>query len=414
MVKSKATILAIYFLLGAQIAYSRDQSQSQSQLSAESGSQFLAQSQPASPMPMAAAEGKSRQDADLQKRLSQVDAMVVERMAAQQIPGYCLAIIMDGRVVFQKPYGFASLENRMPVTPDTVFGLASLTKTFTALALLSLVDQGLVGLDDPLSKYLEGLTPPYRVLTIRQLASMTAGVQKKVSKEVIWKDQMDILLETPLAFQPGSEFLYSNFSYRLLGSVIEKVTRRPYLELVRELIFARLDMENTATTVLLQPSGRVAEAYGDNMGNGPLRPIEYKNPAVSFSAGMLASTSNDLIKYVLGLLSGKMLSAKGYETLWRFRPPLSTGQPSKWAFGWAAGANANFGGQFSVSMNGGTPGVASSIIIIPETNSAVIALSNLRKPPVYDIAKTAARMVFGGDGNQPALEEPLEGNSDSD
>ncbi|MEZ4490968.1 MAG: hypothetical protein R3F51_25595 [Cyanobacteriota/Melainabacteria group bacterium] len=99
-----------------------------------------------------------------------------------------------------------------------------------------------------------------------------------------------------------------------------------------------------------------------------------------------------------------MLSKEGCETLWGFRPPLTTGKPSKWAFGWAAGPNKKFGGRYSVAMNGGTIGVASTIIIIPKSGSAVIALCNLRKPPVYAIAREAAKIVFGA-GDQSNTQE---------
>jgi CubicO group peptidase (beta-lactamase class C family) len=363
--------------------------------------QGIPQNTTAEPVPLGSQTGD---DADMQVRLGRIDAMVNDRMQALGMPGYCLVVIKSGKVVFQKPYGFANLETRQPVTNDTIFGLGSITKTFTALALLSLVDKGLVGLDDPLSKYIDGLTPEYKPLTIRQLASMTAGVPAKLSQEVFWKQQLDILDHTPLVSQPGSAFLYSNFSYRLLGSVIEKVTGQPYLQYVESNICAPLNLRSTGTTTLLQPTGRVAQAYADNMGNGPLRAVDYKNPAVAFSAGMLATTSNDLVKFVFGLLSHQIITESGYKTMWDQRPPLTTGQPSKWAFGWAKTRNPNLDGQLTISMNGGVPGVASTIILLPAERSAVMALSNLRKPPVYQIAKMAAAMAFGG-SNQPAVEE---------
>lgn len=338
---------------------------------------------------------------DMPARLARIDAMVQERMQSLNLPGYTIAIIKSGTVVFQKCYGYADLERQIPVTNDTVFGLASVTKAFTSHALLYLADKGLVGLDDPLDKYLEGLTRPYQKLTVRQLASMTAGVSDKVTPEVDWKDQLDILVHTPLVSEPGSQYLYSNFSTRLVGSVLVKASGKRYLELLNEIIFAPLQMNSTATTVLLQNTGRVAQGYTDNQGKGRLRPVEYKSPAVSFAAGMLASTSNDVVRYTLGLMSRRMLSEQAYRTLWYDRPPLSTGKPNNWAFGWAAGPNKNLGGQYQVVKNGGTPGVASIIIILPESNSAVVALCNLRKPPVYGIAKTAAIMAFG-DTNGPA------------
>ncbi|MBX9687181.1 MAG: beta-lactamase family protein [Candidatus Obscuribacterales bacterium] len=344
-------------------------------------------------------------DADTSARLNAIDGMIRDRMNTLKIPAYCITVIMNGRVLMHKPYGYANLSNGQPAQNNTVFGLASLTKTFTALTLLSLVDKGLIGLDDPLEKYIGKLTPAYRTLTIRQLASMTAGVPSKVEKEVFWNEQLEILDHTPLESQPGTAFLYSNFSYRLLGSVIESVTGRPFFEVLRETVLAPFQMNSTATTALLQESGRLAKPYGDDMGRGPLREIEYKDPRISFSAGMLASTSDDLVNYVFGLMNRRVLSEKGFKTLWYERPPLRGGAPSKWAFGWAAMKSPAYGNQYSVSMNGGTPGVASTIIILPEANSAVIALSNLRKPPVYELAKTAARIAFGNP-NQDGSDEP--------
>lgn len=343
----------------------------------------------------------------MENRLARVDQMVAARMGEQNIPGYSLIVMKDGRIVFKKSYGFADLASQRSATSDTIFGLASLTKTFTALTLLTLVDRGLIELDSPVGKYMDGLSPPYQALTIRQLASMTGGVPRRLAREVPWKRQLPSLDSTPLVSQPGSRFLYSNYSYRLLGTVIANVTGRPYLEMVREIILGPLGMQSTATTVLLQETGRVAQGYGDNMGRGPLRAIEYKNPAVSFSAGMLASTTDDLSRYVEGLLSRKMLSEKGYQTLWYQRPPLSTGEPSAWAFGWHAGTNEKMGGQYVVAMNGGTQGVASTIIILPDSNSAVIALCNLRKPPVYAIARNVAHIVFGS-GEPPDNPEEFE------
>lgn len=348
------------------------------------------------------------QNDELNQKLAAVDQMVIERMQMLNMPGYCLAIVKNGKVVFQKPYGYADVSQARPVTNQTVFGLASLTKTFTALTLLSLVDKGLVNLDDPLSKYVRDLSPQYQNLTIRQLASMTAGVPKVVPQEVEWRNQIPILDRMPLQFEPGSQYLYSNFSYRLLGTVITNVTKRDYLEVVRETILNPLQMNNTATTVIMSKYGIVATAYGDNNGKGPLRQIEYKNPEVSFSAGMLASTSDDLVRYVFGLMSRKIISPQAYQTMWYTRPPLTTGAPSPWAFGWSAGKKEKMGGQYVVAMNGGTPGVASSIIIFPESNSAIISLSNLRKPPVYQIAQKAAAIMFApqnASGPAPSAQE---------
>ncbi len=363
--------------------------------------------EPASPIVIDTIPGPYISDA-LKAKLEAVDQMAAAQVTELNVPGYALAVIYNNQVVFQKCYGYADLQSRRPVDGDTVFGLASMTKTFTAITLLSLVEKGLINLDDPLAKYLSDLTPPYQNLTIRQLASMTAGVPTVLSKETLWRDQLPILVNTPLQSQPGAEFHYSNFSYRLLGSVIAKVTGRDYLDVVRETILGPLNMSSTATTFLLRDTGRVAQGYGD--GSGELRVVEYKNPAVAYSAGMLASTQNDMIKYVLGMLNGKILSVISYYRLWAERPPLSTGLPCPWAFGWNSANPASLNGQLKLAMNGGTPGVASTVILLPQSKCAVIALSNLRKPPVYQIAKKAFAIAFGHEDN----EEPKQAVNSTD
>lgn len=353
-------------------------------------------------------------DADFQQRLAKIDAMIKEQMVTCNVPGYSIGIIKSGQVVFEKCYGYADIERRIPVTNDTIFGLASVTKTFTGVTLLSLVDKGLVGLDDPLEKYVDGLTKPYKGLTVRQLSSMAAGIAEKVNPEVEWKDQLNILVNTPLVSEPGSQYLYSNFSYRLVGSIIAKASGKRYLEMVNETILAPLQMKNTATTVMLAPTGMVAQGYALNKAK-QLVPVEYKSPAVSFAAGMLASNCNDMLKYALGLMSRRLLSEQGYRTLWYDRPPLTTGQPNPWAFGWKAGPNASIGGQHQVFWGGATQGVGSIIIILPESNCAVVALSSLRTPEVHQIGKTAMRMAFGDLSAPAQADAPVEEqNSNSD
>ncbi len=163
--------------------------------------------------------------------------------------------------------------------------------------------------------------------------------------------------------------------------------------MVRERILIPLQMTSSGTTVEFASSGMLASPYGDNNGQSQVHPVEYKNPAISFSAGMLASTVDDLIKYSQALLSRQLLSPAAYQTYWYQRPPLPNNSPAPWAFGWASKDAPKFGTRM-VSMNGGTPGVASTIILFPEKNSAVISLCNLRKPAVPAIAHKVADLVF--------------------
>jgi CubicO group peptidase (beta-lactamase class C family) len=176
--------------------------------------------------------------------------------------------------------------------------------------------------------------------------------------------------------------------------VIEKVTGKKYVDVVGEIILAPLGMTSTGTQ-LTAPAGTLASPYMQQDGEGPIRKLPpYRNPAIPFAAGMLFSDVDDMLAYAQALMDGKILSQAGYETLWVKRPPLSTGKPCSWAFGWLVSSPLSFGGRRLVSMNGGVPGVASSILIFPDDKIAVVALANLRKKSVNKIVNEAAQVYL--------------------
>lgn len=322
--------------------------------------------------------------------LKAIASRVESEVAACRVPGYSLAIIDNGRIVLTETLGYSNLNSRTAVNGDTVFGLASLTKTFTALALLQLVDQGKINLDDPVGKYIT-VGPNWQNLRIRDLASMRAGLPASRADELPWPEESRYLQNQPLSYEPGSQFLYSNPSYRVLGDLIAAVSGRPYLQYIGENILMPLGMRHTGTVEL---AGMVSSQYADK--RGVIQQIAPKNPWTSYSAGMLAASLNDLCLYAQAILDHKLLSAVAYKTYLYERPPLSTGAVANWAFGWASSVNAKAGNRRMVIMNGGLPGVASTIILFPEQRIAVIALANLRSADVYKISKHAAFAYVNG------------------
>ncbi|HEY9870009.1 MAG TPA: serine hydrolase domain-containing protein [Candidatus Obscuribacterales bacterium] len=331
-------------------------------------------------------------DSELRQRLA---ALIAQQCQTNNIPGYAISVVKDGRIFFQSGFGLADIESRRPVTPETIFGLASVTKTFTALCLLMLVDRGQINLDDSVDRYLPDLSGHWAKLTIRQLATMTAGLPKGLPRELPWPQEMRVLEKEPLLFSPGTDYCYSNPSYRLLGSVIEKVTGRPYAQVVAELITGPLSMASTGPPEMLFQTGLIAAPYGDDKGTAPVHRIAYKPSEISFSAGMLFSNVIDLSRYAQSLLDNRvMLSPQGYRTLLYDRPPLPSGQPSNWAFGWGSRVDAGLGNQRRIGMNGGDPAVSSTILLFPDSRLIVIGLSNIHRPEVYRIAQMAARLIL--------------------
>ncbi|MBU6453685.1 MAG: beta-lactamase family protein [Cyanobacteria bacterium REEB67] len=330
-------------------------------------------------------------------RLAAIRAMVRQAVQEQGIPGYAIAIVQSGRVVFCQTCGQADLNNARPVDENTIFGLASLTKTFTGFALLHLIDEGKVEPTDRLDKYLGNLPDSWKKMTIFQLASMRAGLPESRAEELPWPQEMRYLEGQPLAYEPDSKHVYSNPSYRVLGTVIEAVTGMPFLEYLNQTIFEPLQMRSTGTCESLSSTGRLSSQYVGPPG-GQVRRIPPKDPATNFSAGMLASSLHDLCAYSMALLDHKILSAAAYQVYFVERPALSTGEPCPWAYGWGASVNPNIKQRVN-GMNGGLPGVASSIMLLPDAKIAVVALANLRRKPVYNIAKRAMLMYVGADAS---------------
>jgi CubicO group peptidase (beta-lactamase class C family) len=319
---------------------------------------------------------------------AKVDKLVEDEMKAKGLQGYALAIIKNGKSIIKKGYGLANVEKALPVTAKTVFGLASLTKTFTAICILSLVDQRKVALGDTIDQYLTNLPKHYQKLTVRQLATMTAGVPSFVAPEVEWDNQLSILTAQPLESKPGSSYSYSNFSYRLLGSVIEKVTGKPFMGVVDEIILKPNGMTDTGTVVSPNTAGLVAQGY-DAKGK-----VTYRKPEVSFSSGMLASNLEDMTKYVQALLARKMLSQRSYEIMWYERLTLADGR-KPWSFGWTSKTARFYGKTHVVEWMGSNVGVASTLMILPEKDGAVISLCSSQNPSAHQLSQKIADIIFG-------------------
>lgn len=330
-----------------------------------------------------------------------LDRMVGEQVERLSVPGYAITVIYHGDTIIQKGYGFADIASGRRPDAETVFGLASLTKSFTGLAILMLVERHKLSLDDELGKYLDELSPAYQKLTIRQLATMTAGVPRSVKPDdLTWEQQIKKAQTLPLVSKPGSAYLYSNLSYRILGAVIEKVSGESYMEFLRVNILGPLGMTETKRTDQTFPQP-IATPYA--MNDGRPTAIEYKNPRINFSAGMLASNCVDLSKYARALLNhdARLLSPAGFDLLWKKRWDLSTGEPNNWAFGWRSTKKQ---GHWLVTWNGGDPGVASLIEIYPDDQLIVIGLANAHDQ-AYSIGHKVAGEVLGINGGDDEKEQ---------
>ncbi len=196
------------------------------------------------------------QDAD---HVSQaVDTYVESQLRDQHIPGLALGVLRDGQPVKFKGYGLANIELDVPVKPETIFQSGSVGKQFTATAVMMLVEEGKLALDDKISEYLPGIPPAWKDIMVRNLLTHTSGIADYTDKENVKagglinlrgdyteKELFQKLITLPLKFQPGEKWQYSNTGYVLLGMIIHKVTGKFYGDFLQERIFRPLGMSST-------------------------------------------------------------------------------------------------------------------------------------------------------------------------
>jgi CubicO group peptidase (beta-lactamase class C family) len=311
-------------------------------------------------------------------RADEVDDYVQAQMRTQHVPGLALAVIQNGQVVKEKGYGLADVERSVPVTPDTVFELGSITKQFTATAIMMLVEQDNIRLDDPLARFLTGLPDDWRGVTIRQLLSHTSGVPdfEAIMGYGGYRNVMSPAEIIALAagkgidFPPGTHWNYSNTGYYLLTMLLEKVSGETYAHFVQAHILTPLGMTHTRSSepTAIIPNRSAGYAYE----NGRLENRDPMQPTASGGAGMLVSTVGDLVKWDASLSAQTLLRKSSYEQMWT-DTVLTDGTLSGYGFGWFV---SSMHGHRSQEHSGGTAGFTTDIRRLPEDHLTVIVLTN--------------------------------------
>ena len=224
-----------------------------------------------------------------------------------------LAVLKEGKIVKAEGYGWADLEGKIPVKPNTVFQLQSITKSFTATGIMMLVEEGKIGLDHPIGSYLEGLPDDWGRITVRHLLTHTSGLKDFINeptvdlrKDLTPQEVIRSLAGLPLNFKPGEKYAYSNTGYHLLGMIIRRVTGKSWSDFLRERIFAPLEMTDTAVYTPSPTASRRAQGYGWEKGEW-VRGNFVAPSILGYAGGGLLSTVLDLAKWDGALSSERIL-----------------------------------------------------------------------------------------------------------
>jgi CubicO group peptidase (beta-lactamase class C family) len=302
-------------------------------------------------------------------------------------------VAKGGKVILKKGYGMANIELDVPNAPDTKFRLGSITKQFTATAILQLAAQGKLSVDDKASKYIANAPDAWKDITIHHLLTHTSGIpnytafpdfQTTMRVAVTPIELVAKFKDHPLDFPPGSKFKYSNSGYEVLGVIIEKVSGEKYEDYLKKHIFDPLDMQASGydhdTTILKH------RASGYERGkDGKIKNAEYLDMSIPYSAGSLYSTVEDLYLWDRSLYTDKMLTREWRDKM--FTPFLSN-----YAYGWTVKGE---GADKTISHNGGINGFLTSINRYPNSDACVIVLTNLTTKGVTAMSSGLQSALFG-------------------
>lgn len=307
-----------------------------------------------------------------------IDAYIHTQMQKQHIPGLSLAIVKDDKIVKVKGYGLASLELSTPARPETVYQLASVTKQFVATAVMLLAQDGKIGLEDKIGKYVESAPDAWKNVTLRHLLTHTSGIKDYLNELHTYSREdttpekiVQLVTKLPLNFAPGERWSYSNTGYVLLGMVVHKVSGKTYDAFLAERAFKPLGMMSTRRSSLqdLIPN----RAAGYVFENGRMRNSDYLNPTLWDNGdGGVLSSALDLAKWSIALDGDTLLNASSREQMWT---PVKLGNGGTYAYGYGWGVET-VNGHRRISHSGGRPGAACVIARYPDDGIAVILLTN--------------------------------------
>lgn len=331
-----------------------------------------------------------------------VDAFVAARMREQSVPGLSIAVVREGKVVLAKGYGLANVETNAPATADTVYRLASLTKQFTAAAVMLLVQDGKVGLDDRVSRYLDPSPAAWREITIRQLLTHTSGIKDHLNAMnaatchgTTPEEIVAHVGEMPLDFAPGTAASYTNTGYLVLGMVVRKASGKPFDEFLAERVFRPLGMTSTRRNSLDEIVPNRAAGYV--LRDGRLRNSPYAEPTLYDNAddGLVSSVA-DMAKWDAALRDDRILTKASRELMWTAAPP--PGVESPFGFGWLV---ERVNGRRLVYHLGTRADTAAYFARYVDDGLTVIVLANREGAGVGAIARHVAGIyvpaVAGGD-----------------
>jgi D-alanyl-D-alanine carboxypeptidase len=340
------------------------------------------------------AQGAATSDAALGAK---VDSIAMQVVQTTGVPSASVAVVRHGRVAYANAYGVSRIEPHVAATPDMRYAIGSVSKQFTAAAILLLQQDGKLSIDDPVSKFIPGLTRGNEV-TVRQLLSHTSGYQDFWPQDYVMPMMLsattpqsiaDRWAKQPLDFDPGSRWQYSNTNYTLAGMVVEKASGMPFFQFLRTRILQPLGL-NSAKDFDVNPRAVDATGYL-RYGLGPLRPAPDAGAGWMWAAGELAMTPRDLAAWDISIIRHSLLKPESYRALTN-----AVGLINGASTGYGLGVDvAMQGGRFMLEHSGEVSGFTAENIVFPDDSVAIVVLTNQDAAPAAGaIAGQIVQILF--------------------
>lgn len=329
---------------------------------------------------------------------AEIDATAAKVLGDTGVPSASVAVVVNGAIAYVKAYGNARLEPATPSAPAMRYSIGSISKQFTAAALLMLADEKKVALDEPISRFHPELSRA-DAITLRQLLSHTSGIRDywpqdyvpaSMLEPITARALMDRWARQPLDFEPGTRYQYSNTGFVIAGAIAEKAAGRPLLDLLRERVFTPLGMTSVVDIDQGQLGPGDATGY-TRFGLGPARIAPKEGKGWLSAAGELAMTAEDLARWNVSLIEGRLLSHDAYRELTR-EVLLRSGVGAGYALGLDVSLES---GRRLLSHGGEVSGFTAQSRVYPDERAAVVVLANQDAATAADtLAQRIADLLF--------------------
>ena len=338
---------------------------------------------------------------------AQLETTVSRFMAANQIPGISVAVVQNGQYVWSEGFGMADLENHVPATPQTLYRLASISKSLTATAAMQLWERGKIDLDAPIQKYCPAFPQKQWPITTRELLGHLGGIRHYKSEdesdpEISNTKHFDSPIEAGIHFfanddlfaQPGTKFHYSTQGFTLVGCAIEGATGGKYVDYLRENIFIPAGMTHTVVddrySIIPYRTRFYAKDESGAVVNADFLDSSYKIPG-----GGWLSSADDMAHFEIAILNDKLIKRATRDIMWTPQK-AADGTQNGYALGWGTGkwGNSKSSDVLEVGHDGGQQGTSTYFTMLPQQRDGVVVLINMQGAKANDLGNDLLKIVL--------------------